>query len=652
MKIINQKYSLMLLLVFFIQIGVFAQKIVNETLQKLKSPDGNYEFTFYQKEKGVTAKQLYYSLAFKGKPVVLESELGVLVENQTFESALGIPNDTCKVWGENLNFTGVLKNTVNQTWKPIYGEKTLITDHYNELTLTFRKGQETPTNLTDGYDKNKSYFMNVVVRAYNQGVAFRYYFPEPTNGLFLHIVGEQTQFTMPEGTLAYYEPWAQGPYDLLPLKNWKGQSERPLTMKLSNKLTVAVTEAQMVDYSRMKLSLNPTKPNAIQATLYGSVDVIPAYATPWRVIMVADKATDLITNNDIILNLNPENQIKNTAFIKPGKVIRVAKLTQADAKKCIDFAVDRGLQYIHLDAGWYGPEMKMSSDATTVSEIKDFNMQELTAYASSKGIGVWVYVNQRALVQQLDSILPLYKKWGIKGIKFGFVQVGNQRWSNWLHEAIKKCAEYEMMVDIHDEYRPTGFSRTYPNLMTQEGIRGNEEMPDANHNTILPFTRFLAGPADYTIAYYNNRIKNTHAHQLALSVVYYSPIQFFYWYDQPAFYQGEPEIEFFDKVHTVWDETKVINGEVGEFITVARKKGNDWFIGAITNNQSRQITIPTDFLAKGKKYSIKTFQDDDTIQTRTKVAVKEQIIKGGEILSFNLKASGGVVIIISEVSKK
>ena len=221
--------------------------------------------------------------------------------------------------------------------------------------------------------------------------------------------------------------------------------------------------------------------------------------------MVGEKSTDLIVNKDIILNLNPENQLNDVSWIKPGKVIRVAKMTQADAKKCVDFAAERGMQYIHLDAGWYGPEMKMSSDATTVSEIKDFNMPELASYALTKRIGLWVYVNQRALIQQLDSILPLYKKWGIKGIKFGFVQVGNQRWTTWLHEAVKKCAEYGLMVDIHDEYRPTGFSRTYPNLMTQEGIRGNEEFPDATHNTILPFTRFLAGSADYTICYYSGK---------------------------------------------------------------------------------------------------------------------------------------------------
>lgn len=645
----NKFYHLLGL--FLCTLATQAQFILEETVQKLKSPDGAYEFTFYQKKNHSNDKQMYYTLSYKGKSVVLESELGVLIENQTFESALAIPNDSCKVWGENLTFIDAKRNTTNESWRPVYGENSTIRNNYNEMTISFRKGETVKQVSTDGYDKNKSYFMNVIVRSYNEGVAVRYHFPEPTNGLFLHIIGEQTQFTMPEGTLAYYEPWAQGPISLLPLKDWKGQSERPLTMKLTNGLTVAIAEAQMTDYARMKFSINAVKPNTLQATLYGSVDVIPAYFTPWRVIMAADKGTDLILNKDIILNLNPENQMKDVSWIKPGKAIRVAKLTQADAKKCVDFATERGLQYIHLDAGWYGPEMKMSSDATKVSETKDINIAELSAYAASKGIGLWVYVNQRALIQQLDSILPLYKKWGIKGIKFGFVQVGNQRWSTWLHEAVKKCAEYNLMVDIHDEYRPTGFSRTYPNLMTQEGIRGNEEMPDADHNTILPFMRFLAGPADYTIAYYNNRIQNTHAHQLALSVVYYSPIQFLYWYDQPSAYQGEPEIEFFDKVKTVWDETKVLNGEVGEYATVARRSGADWFVGAITNKQARKVSIPTAFLVKGRAYVVKSYQDNDSIPTRTKVAVSEQKIKGGQVLTFDLKASGGIALIISEVPK-
>ena len=649
----SKKIILTVFLLVFISIETFAQhSTLNQTFEKkLSSPDKNYEFVIQQKQDVSGANSLTYRLSFKGKTAVLESELGVLIENKTLESALAVPNDTCKIWGENLKFKDVQINSVDQTWKPVYGENKLIRDNYNEMILSFSKGQELKKNATDGYDKSKGYYMNVVVRAYNEGIAIRYHFPEPTNGLFLHIVGEQTQFTMPEGTLAYYEPWAQGPYSLLPLKDWEGQSERPLTMKLTNGLTVALAEAQMTDYARMKFSLNKTKPNTLQATIYSSVDVIPSYSTPWRVIMAADKETDLIANNNIILNLNPENQLKDVSWIKPGKVIRVSKLSQADAKKCVDFAAERGLQYVHLDASWYGPEIKMSSDATTVSETKDFNIPELTAYAASKGIGLWVYVNQRALIQQLDTILPLYKKWGIKGIKFGFVQVGNQRWSTWLHEAVKKCAEYGMMVDIHDEYRPTGFSRTYPNLMTQEGVRGNEEMPDANHNTILPFTRFLAGPADYTIAYYSKAIKNTHAHQLALSVVYYSPIQFMYWYDQPSAYQGEPEIEFFDKVPTVWDDTKVLNGEIGKYITTARKSGQDWFVGSITNNEARTLELDFNFLDAKKKYRARLYVDDESIQTKTKVALKDVIIKKGAKMKLNLKASGGAAIWITEMEK-
>jgi alpha-glucosidase len=625
----------------------FAQTIVPGTCQKLTSPDGSYEFSFYQKETKNSIRQLFYSLTYKGKPVILDSELGVLIQNNTFESALGIPNDTCTVWGENLTFTGVLKDSCDDSWKPVYGEHGLIRNQYREMSLQFRKGDLPKTN-TDGWDKSKNYAFNMVVRAYNEGVAFRYHFPEQSNGLFLHIVGEQTQFVLPEGSMAYFEPWAQGPYSLLPLKDWTGESERPLVLKMKNGLNVALAEAQMIDYARMKFILDPKTPDALLAKLYSSVDVIPSYQTPWRVIMVGEKAIELIEHKELLLNLNSKNKLNDVSWIKPGKVLRVTRLAQADAKKCVDFAAERNLQYIHLDAGWYGPEMKMTSSALKPSETRDLNIPELVEYASSKGIGLWLYVNQRALIQQLDSILPLYKKWGIKGIKFGFVQVGNQRWSTWLHEAVRKCAEYGLMVDIHDEYRPTGFSRTYPNLMTQEGVRGNEEMPDADHNTILPFTRYLAGPADYTICYYSPKIKNTHAHQLALSVVYYSPIQFLYWYDQPAQYNGEPEVEFFDKVKTVWDDTKLLGGEIGEYVTVARRSGNEWFVGSITNKQARQVSIPLSFLEKGKKYLLKAYQDDDTVQTATKVGITEKTITNKTVLTFDLKASGGVALYITE----
>lgn len=639
------------LFMFVVCTSATSQTVLQKTRSRLASPDGKYVFEFYQKQYPGEKKQMYFTLSYNGKTVVEESELGILIENQLFESALGIPNDDAKLWCENLSFIKSERNAVDTSWNPPYGERSVVRDYYNELTLEFQKGADKAGGFDDAYDKRRYYMMNIVVRAYNEGVAFRYFFPEATNGLFLHITGEQTQFTLPEGTMAYYERWAQGPYSLLPLKNWPDECERPLTVKLPNGLTVAFAEAEMVDYARGKFRLSSTKPNTLQLSMYGCADVITPYGTPWRVIMAAERSIDLIAHNDIILNLNSENKIEDTSWIKPGKVMRVGNLKQEEAIKCVDFAAERGLQYIHLDARWYGLEMSMDSDATTVADDKDFDIPALTAYAAKKGIGLWLYVNQHALVQQLDEILPLYKKWGIKGIKFGFVQVGNQNWSTWLHNAVKKCAEYEIMVDIHDEYRPTGFSRTYPNLLTQEGIRGNEEMPDATHNVILPFTRFIAGAGDYTICYYNNRIKTTHAHQLAMAAVYYSPLQFLYWYDNPALYGGEPEIEFFDKVKTVWDDTRVIDGEIGEYVTVARRSGSEWFLGTMTNNDARRVSTRFDFLTPGQKYVANIYTDDETVKTKTQVRVTRLIVDSESVVPFQLKPSGGCAVHFLPIEK-
>ncbi len=618
----------------------------------LTSPDKKYEVSIEQRQLKDGKRQLYYKVNYDKKTAVLESELGVLIENQLFESAMGIENDPSEKWFENLDFRKTTDRAVSTSWKPVYGERSTIKENFNELTLHFTKFEEVAV-LAEGlqgttYDKRRSYEAQVILRAYNEGVAFTYHFPETKNGAFLHITGEQTSFTFPEGTLAYHERWAQAPVNLKPLKDWKDESERPLTLKLQNGLYVALLEAQMVDYSRGKFKL--TKENTVQVSTYDNVNATTPYSTPWRVIMAANTPGELLENNDIVLNLNEPNKIKNTSWIKPGKVIR-SGLSTKEAKACVDFAVERNLQYVHLDAGWYGPEMKVSSDASKVAENRDINMQEIVQYAKERNIGVFLYINQRALTQQIDTLFPILRKWGIKGVKFGFVHIGSNRWTVWLHEAIKKAAENELLVDIHDEYRPTGFSRTYPNLLTQEGIHGNEEMPDATHNTTLPFTRFLAGAGDYTICYYNSRIKTTHAHQLALSVVYYSPLQFMYWYDNPTLYRGEPEIEFFDKVKTVWDDTKVLNGQIGEYATVARRSGDEWFVGSIGNNNGQNVSFDLSFLDAGKSYILKSYTDDDTVQTRTKVKVQSFLVNHSTELQLNLKKSGGAAFYLVSASE-
>jgi hypothetical protein len=269
-------------------------------------------------------------------------------------------------------------------------------------------------------------------------------------------------------------------------------------------------------------------------------------------------------------------------------------------------------------------------------------------YGKERGVGVWLYVNLQGLYSQSDSLFRVYRDWGVKGVKFGFVQVGSHRWTTWIEEMFKKAAENKIMVNVHDDWRPTGEQRTWPNLMTAEGIRGNEEMPDATHNTVLPFTRFIAGPADYTICYYDKRIKTTHAHQLALAAIYYSPIQTLYWYDKPAMSNNEPELEFWDKIPTTWDETRVLSGEPGQFITTARRKGEEWFVGTITNTEARTIKLSFDFLPKGKKYIASVYADDSVLATKTKVKVER--IKVNSTTTFNVKLlpSGGQAIWIRE----
>lgn len=610
-------------------------------VETLQSPNGKYQFTFFQKE-----SKLMYSLDYANKQVVEEGELGVNIDNHLVESAMGIPVDTNRVWTKGMEVTGVERRSEDNTWKTVYGEYSQIRDHYNEMTLHLLKGGKHEGSGT-AYDKRQQYLFDIIVRAYDEGVAIRYHFPEATNGLFMHITDDLTSFRFAPGAEAYHYAWAQSHANKVKLLKseaaWKEEAERPLTLHLANGLYAAIGEAALTDFVRGKLKLKAD--HELQMAMFDSADIITAYDMPWRFIMVGEKAIDLINNKQLVLNLNAPCQIADTSWIKPGKAFRVCRLDMKTCLAGVDFCVDRGLQYIELDAGWYGPEMKMSSSALKVLESRDIDMPKLCAYAKSKGVGVWVYVNQRALYQELDQILPLYEKWGISGIKFGFVQIGSQEWTTWLHQAVRKCADHHIMVDIHDEYRPTGWSRTYPNLMTQEGIGGNEEMPDAEHNTILPFTRFLCGPADYTPCYFNGRVKNTKAHQLAMPVVYYSPVTFLYWYDLPNAYKGEQELDFWKHCPTVWDESKALQGEIGEFVVQARRSGDDWFVGAMTGLQARDITINTaDFLQKGKKYRVEMYNDAPMLNTRTKVASTVQTLKAGKVLKLYLQPSGGAAL--------
>jgi alpha-glucosidase len=608
-----------------------ANDIVPQTSATVTSPDHNLVLDFHQERLADGKRELHYSLRYKGKQVIGDSRLDLQLDNHLSESAMALPIDHHAKWFENLAVTSIATSSNDTSWHPVSGERSTIRDHYNCVLISMVK------------DDNPIYKMGVEIRAYNEGVALRYVFPENEKGTYYRVTQENDEFALPEGTRAWYHGWAQGPYKLLPLKDWPDESERPLTLELPDGLYVTLLEARMVDYARTKFKLSPTRPNTIVTSMNSPADLISPFATPWRGIMVAEKPGALIEHDDFILNLNDPSRIKDTSWIKPGKIIRVMVMTTADAKAYIDFAAKHHLQYILFDWKWYGNAFSFDADATKVA-IPDFDLPRIIQYAKEHGIGVWLYVNQQALLAQSDTLFSTYHDWGIKGVKFGFVQVGSHRWTTWLEKAIQQAAAAHIMVNIHDDWRPTGEQRTWPNLLTAEGIRGNEEMPDATHNTVLPFTRFLAGGADYTLCYYSPRIRTTHAHQLALAAVYYSPLQTMFWYDKPADSANEPELQFWDKIPTTWDETRVLQGAPGQFITTARRKGSEWFIGSITNTEPRQLKVALDFLEPGKTYLATIYADDPRAPTKTKVSLRTIKVNAKSVIDAPLLASGGQAI--------
>jgi alpha-glucosidase len=613
----------------------FAQSaaLITGTNASVQSPDNNLAARFYQ-VKDRDGNALFYEVTYKGRSVIRPSMLDIRLDNHLSENAMALKVDTFTRWTANLIVTNISNTRRDTSWQPVAGEKALIHDQYNAITIALQK------------EDNPNYRMNVEIRAYNEGIAFRYYFPENPKGSYYRITAEHTEFALPEGATAFHALWGQAKYNELPLRNWPGPAERPLTLKLPGGLYACLAEAQMTDYTKTRFSLSPDKPNTVITDMYNDADLISPFATPWRVIMVADRPGALLENNSILLNLNPPSRINDTGWIKPGKIMRVMTQTTAIAKEHINFAVKHHLQYILFDWKWYGNAFSFDSDATKVA-IPDFDLPAIIQYGKEKGIGIWLYVNQQALLAQSDSLFQVYEKWGVKGVKFGFVQVGSHRWTTWLEEMFRKAAASHIMVNVHDDWRPTGEQRTWPNLMTAEGIRGNEEMPDATQNTIQPFTRFVAGPADYTICYYDERIKTTHAHQLALAAVYYSPLQTLFWYDKPALSNGEPELEFWDHIPVTWDETRVLQGAPGEYVVVARRKGAEWFTGAITNNAARNIRLSFDFLPPGKTFTAKLYTDDSTIATHTKVKVEQRKVNATTVMDFKVPASGGFAVWVS-----
>jgi alpha-glucosidase len=590
------------------------------------SPGGNLAFTLDQNS---TSQALTFGVHCNARPVVTGGKLGLEIDGT---GVVGDKGTLARLVGEN----------VNTTWQNPFGERIAVPDRYREETFSI-------THASHG-----NLGVKLQVRAYDEGIAFRYLVTGSGT-----ITRESTSFPLPAATQVWTSAKAQSRISKQPIAAVKGAVDRPVLAELTPDLFAAIGEAGLVDSARMKFTRTGT--STLVAALNGKIAFADSFTSPWRFVQVAASPAALLETNYFMLNLNPPSNLADTAWIRPGKVLREMTLTTTGARACIDFAASHGLQYIMFDAGWYGPENKPASDATKVNldparSRGPLDLPAVIAYAKLHGIGVILYVNQIALTRQLDQILPLYEKWGVAGIKFGFVDVGPQPATAWLHQAVAKCAEHHLMVNIHDEYRPTGVSRTWPNLLTQEGIRGDEESATNVEVLNTLFTRGLAGAGDQTNCYFAPRIAKmgSHASQLAKSVCIFSPWQFLYWYDLPpgttgvgSVIQETPELDFYKRLPTTWDETRVLDGYPGSHATIARRKGTTWFLVGLNGTTARKFHPALAFLNPAISYQAEIFTDDPAATTPTQVTRTTRPADQQTTLSIDLAPNQGFAIILT-----
>jgi alpha-glucosidase len=607
------------------------------TLRVANEPDETIHESPSRSELNTDRDCITYSVSHENEVVVKPSRLGLV-----FGGEPPLLN--------NFELSGVAEREVATDWSPAVGEREVVPDRYSELTVDLEESVSPGRRL------------QLVVRAYDEGVGLRYRLPERDGTRSVTIEAEHTRFRLPENTRGYEQRRSDAEYSRKQTQDISQNSIPPLTVEYPSGRSISITEAARINYPQTVVSSASPENNVLTTVLSGSARVGLPYETPWRAIVVGETPPDLLENSYLVENLCPPNTLDDTSWVTPGKVIRDMTLSTAGVKRCVDVAEENGLDYVLLDGGWYGNVLRDDVDAATAApwQLKldedvsagRLDLSEAVDYAGEHGIGVWVYVDRRALERQLSEILPVYERLGVAGVKFGFVERESQEWSNWIIDAVEQCADHGLMVNIHDHYRSTGLTRTYPNLLTVEGIRGNEKHPTAGQNTIQPFTRMVDGPADYTFCYRNAENQTTNVHQMALPVIYFSPLQHVYWYEAPEDVGEAPDHErdYFASLPTTWDETIAVDGEPGSFVVVARRSGADWFVGAVTNEQERSVEVPLEFLGEDT-YRAEVYSDSGSGGVTDRVQVETHLADGETRMPVDLLSAGGSVIRLSPASR-
>ena len=649
----------------------------NKDSLSIKSPNNQLKVQFNAMDNGV-----FYSLYFKDSLIVRDSKLGFhFKEMDPLE--------------KNLEISGFEYSNSNTTWTQVWGENNNIVDHYNQLIVSLQEKENTKRKF------------DIVFKVYNDGVGFRYEIPEQKSIDSINITNELTEFNLVENHTGWYIPANFESYEAL----YKNESlseiqsaNTPITFESKNGVFMSIHEANLTNYAGMTLEKSKNDDFSFHSNLVPWPDGVKVKTkapmkSPWRTIQISDSAEKLVESN-LILNLNEPNKIEDTTWIEPMKYIGVwwgmhlgthtwtlgekHGANTKDTKKYIDFAAKHNISGVLVEGwntGWENWGKKDAFDFVTPYE--DFNLKEVTAYAASKNINFIGHVETGGAAQSFennfDKIFSLYHNLGVKTVKTGYaggIQTKGQYHHgqfmvNHYREVVKQAAKYEIMINAHEPIKPTGIRRTFPNMMTREGARGMEwnawsSGNPPEHHTILPFTRGLAGPIDYTpgtfdILYKNaknrvkwndlddgtSRVNTTLAKQLGLFVVLYSPLQMAS--DLIDNYEGQPAFKFIENFAVDWKTSKVLNGKIGDYITVVRKDKNsdDWFLGSITDENKRTFEIELQFLDTDKTYIAEIYADTALSDWKTnpqEIKIFKKEVNSKTILKLNLAPGGGQAI--------
>jgi len=666
------KWISFVILCILVSLPALAKPPAAEQSWQLQSPDQQISVSL-----SLSDKSFSYSVDYKNKAVIKPSALGFAFKDQRQLQA-------------NLKVDKVQQQSYNSRWQPVWGQRASIVDQYNEISL----------DLTEQGDKARQ--MQLVFRVYNDGVAFRYKLPKQPHLNKVVISDELTEFAFARNfsawwILAYQNQRFEYQYLNSALSS-VNVAHTPLTL-LDKGIAVSVHEAALVNYASMTLRNITDNHITLKADLvpWANGDKVytqTPFQTPWRTIQIADSEVALL-NSDLILNLNePAAKDTDVSYIKPGKYMGIwwemhigekdwspgpkQGATTERAMQYIDFASQHNIDSVLIEGwnkGWEGDWWQRPPTFSFTEAVQGFDIEKVTNYAKSKGVTLTGHHETAAGIQyyekQMEQGFAYYQKLGIPSVKMGYVgtRVDQKEWHhgqymvNHFQKVTETAARHKVMVNAHETVKDTGLSRTYPNLMTRESVRGmeyNGGSPDTgnlpNHTVIIPFTRGLSGPIDFTPGIFNfiyqkyrpnNRVPSTLANQLALYVTLYSPLQMAA--DLPENYQGHPAFAFIDAVPTDWQQSTALQGKIGQYLVMARqdKHSDNWYLGATSNEQARTLKQPLSFLKAGTRYQMIAYTDAADAHWETNpeaYQIKRSEVTAKDTISLILQPGGGAAI--------